>query len=499
MRIVLGAWLAQAVACEGLLGSQCALRPGLPACTDLIDVQPVRLSRGQAEELVRVEFAQESVARELDQGTKALVEVTQKGGPSLELADWWHQGRIVWVRIPRAELLRLRGGLARLTVRIGERQVQAELSVHTPPVYSGPPTIRETLGFVPTQVRFHPKWQQDESVLQPMVVQGLFTNEELPDGLRGRACWLPASLDLPTLSKEPTGDERMRLSTQCPRLNVAGCQLAFDGNGCLLELCIREEGRTLVRYLTRFNTFASGSMPESASQCSSSVVTSSFGLNTQLQTDPQTGLVGVLWRQPTMGLTPPDTIRLLSTNQLDQLLAHSIEGQGFAILHAALGDFDPPLGTSSEERSGDLLALSWDGRVKILLQKPSSFRELSDPAWQLTEELQAKGPRTFDHYNGVALADVDGDGWQDILILGYTADRKPRLVYAANLKGQALAPLVELRVDGSIDDRFVHAGLSAGDVDGDGDIDLVLFSTPDSPSNPTDTQHFLAFLRNEAR
>lgn len=75
----------------------------------------------------------------------------------------------------------------------------------------------------------------------------------------------------------------------------------------------------------------------------------------------------------------------------------------------------------------------------------------------------------------LVVEDLDGDGFMDVLASGITADSEPVLYAYRNVGGQTFAPM-----DINLDAGY-FTSLVAGDVDQDGDVDIIILSGQPSP------------------
>ncbi len=119
-------------------------------------------------------------------------------------------------------------------------------------------------------------------------------------------------------------------------------------------------------------------------------------------------------------------------------------------MDAALADFDA---------DGDLdILIANEFRPNILL--------INDGTGRFTNESEARLPRDSHDSEDIAVADFDGDGDLDAVIV--SEDDKTNELYLNRGDGTFEAAGARLPVDG------VSNGVAAGDVDGDGDSDLVI-------------------------
>ena len=71
---------------------------------------------------------------------------------------------------------------------------------------------------------------------------------------------------------------------------------------------------------------------------------------------------------------------------------------------------------------------------------------------------------------GLGIADINGDGWKDIIVANGNDIHRQHLVVYYN-QGNGMFPLLP---DWQSDDIDYHGHLSAGDIDNDGDVDIAV-------------------------
>ena len=382
--------------------------------------------------------------------------------------------------------------------------MERTLTVLTPPDFSQAASLRETPGFLPEQVRFHPLWGKEPTTRAPMIIQGQFVSRGL--GLREqyRACWLDSDLWLPEVSDDPAMNPRDLLRYPCPLADLRQCQPSFNSHGCLLELCAFDDNW---RYIVSTSIFEPPPLrtpadPPWQSQCPPDRSAPRFAKSSRIESDPRSNLVGVYTLRDPSEPGPLRTLQLLSGASVVKDLPQALQAQDFQLSLLALGDLDQPLSTLPSMQTGDAVSLSADGTVQILLQRPDLFRLESDLSWQITRQLKTPSPagEIDQAYRGTAIADLDGDGWQDVAILALAPDNRLRLLYASNLGAkQGFAELREVPLSGDLGVRFSQAGWALGDIDSDGDMDMVLFTQIEGTPSASTPLGLLAFVRNEAR